>query len=419
MRVLFMVVPNTRGDINPYIALTRQLVAEGHDVAWLSLPEGLGDFAPLATAAGATVLPTPPRDPPPWPRGRELAGLLSDPLAFIQLQQRIVDEVPARIEGVRTLLRDTRPDIVASDHAYELIPMMIASELEGVTHAVVSLTLVLLAQARLAISASLTDAVQGEYSRFWTSMRSLFRRYRVGALMMPGQILSRALNVVFTTEAFVGSVGSGTTRDPSVTAAPVLVGPCIDPAPAATDFPWHRLRNDGRIVYVSFGSVFGDERLLEVIAEAAAPLDLQVVFGGNLAGAQLVDHLPGDTLAVRYAPQRELLGKVRAFVTHGGLNSVNESLFHGTPMLVVPLALDQPIQGYFVRQCGAGIVMDREHATRDVEACRTALAALIEPASTYRDAALRVKSSYRANDGVKGTCDRLLELARRPRTSPR
>ncbi len=409
-----MVVPHTRGDINPYLILTRRLVEQGHEVSWLSLPEDLRDFAALPARVGATVLPSPPIYAPPLPRGKELARVFADPLAFVQLQQRVAAEAPTRIEHVRAILRDVRPDVVASDRAFELLPMIIASELEGIPHAIVSSSLIQLAAMRpLPAFSAHWAGVQEEFSNLWGSIRSLFRRYRVPARMAPGEIFSVRLNTAFTTEAFVGSAAkAGSTRS-----MPMLVGPCIDPEPTVSDFPWQRLRSDGRVVYVSFGSLFDDDALLAVIAEAAALLDIQLVIGGSATGG-FADRQPGSVIAVPYAPQLEMLGKARAFVTHGGLNSVNESLFQGTPMLLIPQALDQAIQAECVRTSRVGVSMDREHALHDIDACRAALAALISPVSSQRDAVLRVKESYRANDGVKKTCDLLLDLAGSRRSPP-
>lgn len=44
-----------------------------------------------------------------------------------------------------------------------------------------------------------------------------------------------------------------------------------------------------------------------------------------------------------WIPQNDLLGhpSVKAFVTHGGARSMQEAVYHGVPMVVVPLFADQ------------------------------------------------------------------------------
>lgn len=55
------------------------------------------------------------------------------------------------------------------------------------------------------------------------------------------------------------------------------------------------------------------------------------------------DNLGNNTLLVKWLPQNDLLGhpKTRAFVAHGGTNGVYESIFHGVPIVGLPLLFDQ------------------------------------------------------------------------------
>jgi glucuronosyltransferase len=51
----------------------------------------------------------------------------------------------------------------------------------------------------------------------------------------------------------------------------------------------------------------------------------------------------GNILVRAWLPQQDLLGHpvVKVFLTHGGIHSVYEALWHGQPMVVMPLATDQ------------------------------------------------------------------------------
>lgn len=53
--------------------------------------------------------------------------------------------------------------------------------------------------------------------------------------------------------------------------------------------------------------------------------------------------LGNNTLLVKWLPQNDLLGhpKVRAFVSHGGTNGIYESIYHGVPIIGIPLLFDQ------------------------------------------------------------------------------
>ena len=53
--------------------------------------------------------------------------------------------------------------------------------------------------------------------------------------------------------------------------------------------------------------------------------------------------MPPSVHLVPWAPQADLLGhpSLRAFLTHGGVNSVQEAAYRGVPILCMPLGADQ------------------------------------------------------------------------------
>ena len=109
------------------------------------------------------------------------------------------------------------------------------------------------------------------------------------------------------------------------------------------DFPWDSL--DGRpLIYASLGTTRNVQpSVFRMIAEACQDLDLQLVIslGGRFDPDSFTD-LPGNPVTTRYAPQLELLKLAQVVITHGGPNTVFESLMEGKPMVAIPLAHDQP-----------------------------------------------------------------------------
>jgi MGT family glycosyltransferase len=110
-----------------------------------------------------------------------------------------------------------------------------------------------------------------------------------------------------------------------------------DPVP----FPWDRL--DGRpLIYASMGTL--QNRIAGVfhtIAEACVGLGAQLVLSLGRKDADTTLSLPGNPLVVGYAPQLDLLRKASVVITHGGTNTVLESLAQGVPMVALPVATDQ------------------------------------------------------------------------------
>jgi zeaxanthin glucosyltransferase len=182
-------------------------------------------------------------------------------------------------------------------------------------------------------------------------------------------------------------------------------GPWMDAAGRApVDFPWSRLDPGRPLVYASMGTLQnGVLRTFRVIAEACAGLDLQLVI--SLGGGQdpaLLGDLPGDPVVVGYAPQLELIERSALTISHGGLNTALESLARGVPMVVLPVAYDQPGVGARVEWSGVGrsIPVGRLTVDRLRDAVRIVLG---NPA--YRERAGRLQSSIEAADGLNRAAD--------------
>jgi ceramide galactosyltransferase len=55
-----------------------------------------------------------------------------------------------------------------------------------------------------------------------------------------------------------------------------------------------------------------------------------------------LEDLPSNVKVSRWFPQQDILGheKLRAFVSHGGLLSMCEAVYHGAPAIVMPVFCD-------------------------------------------------------------------------------
>jgi zeaxanthin glucosyltransferase len=177
-------------------------------------------------------------------------------------------------------------------------------------------------------------------------------------------------------------------------------GPWTDAAARApVDFPWSRLHLGRPLAYVSMGTLQnGILRTFRVIAEACSRLDLQLVI--SLGGGQdpaLLGDLPGDPIVVGYAPQLELIRRSTLTISHGGLNTVLESLAWGVPMVVLPVTYDQPGIGARVEWSGVGRSIPVWRLT--VDRLRDAVRSVLDD-SAYRVRAGRLQSCIEATDGL-------------------
>jgi MGT family glycosyltransferase len=95
-----------------------------------------------------------------------------------------------------------------------------------------------------------------------------------------------------------------------------------------------------------------------LIAEACRGIHVQLVIslGNRFDPVEFAD-LPGQPLVVKYAPQLELLEVASGVITHGGANTVFETLMAGKPMLLIPLAYDQPAMAARLARLGIAEVL--------------------------------------------------------------
>jgi zeaxanthin glucosyltransferase len=133
------------------------------------------------------------------------------------------------------------------------------------------------------------------------------------------------------------------------------VGPLRSAERHKMHFPWERL--DGRpLIYSSLGTLQnGKTDLFRCFVEACKGLDVQLVIAGR--SPESLGPLPENVIAVAYAPQLELLQKASLTVTHGGLNTVLDSLSCGVPMVLIPLTYEQPAIAIRVARIGAGEIL--------------------------------------------------------------
>ncbi|XP_071470897.1 UDP-glucuronosyltransferase 2B31-like isoform X2 [Marmota flaviventris] len=113
------------------------------------------------------------------------------------------------------------------------------------------------------------------------------------------------------------------------------------------------------IVVFSLGSMVSNmpEEKANIIAFALAQIPQKVIWryqGKN------PDKLGPNTRIYNWIPQNDLLGhpKTKAFITHGGTNGVYEGIYHGVPMVGIPLFADQPDNIAYVKAKGAAIRLE-------------------------------------------------------------
>ncbi|XP_033638168.1 UDP-glucuronosyltransferase 2C1-like isoform X2 [Asterias rubens] len=97
------------------------------------------------------------------------------------------------------------------------------------------------------------------------------------------------------------------------------------------------------VVLLALGTLVSEGLTDEQSTTIAASLSLlpqKVVWGYS---GKIPTNVGNNTKIVRWIPQNDLLGspKVRAFISHGGLSSIHQCIYHAVPMVGIPVFGDQ------------------------------------------------------------------------------
>jgi glucuronosyltransferase len=97
-------------------------------------------------------------------------------------------------------------------------------------------------------------------------------------------------------------------------------------------------------IFFSMGSILKGSRMPEThrlaLLKAFSRIKQKVLWKWE---TESMPDLPPNVKLVKWAPQQDILGhpKIRAFITHGGLGSTTETVYHGVPFIGIPMYGDQ------------------------------------------------------------------------------
>jgi MGT family glycosyltransferase len=383
-RFLF-VVPPLAGHVNPTISVGRELTRRGHEVAWAGVPEKVESLLPRHAGF--------------FPAGHnrqtaERAPGLRTAAAFKFLwEQALLPLAFDMVDGVDAAVDRWKPDVLIVDqYALAGAAVAVQRDLVWATSATTSAGVV----DPLAELPMVQAWVDQQLASFQSAVGG-----RVANASSQDLQCSEHLVLVFSTRRLVG-------EELAFPAHYAFVGPAILDRPERHPFPWGWLDPERPHVLVSLGTVNADagERFFAVAADALAGEPLQAII---VAPPAMVP-TPTDNLLVRdRVPQLSLLDQLDAVVSHGGHNTVCETLAHGLPLVVAPIRDDQPIVADQVARAGAGIRV-RFGRVRAPE-LRSAVHRVLEEHS-YREAAHAVRRSFQTAGGAPAAADRLESLCR-------
>jgi zeaxanthin glucosyltransferase len=299
--------------------------------------------------------------------------------------------------GVEAAVAEFHPDVLVVDqHA---VAGALVAHRHGLHWASVATTTMELSRPYTSLP-KVEAWIQGLMATMWTSAG------------LPGE---PPHDLRFSPHLLIAFTGTALTGEMSWLRNAEFVGPSLAPRPPDETFPWEWLDPDRRHIAVTMGTLAMDiatgfyERVVQALTPVGDRVQAIVV-----APDGIIREPPAHLLVRRRVPLLELMPRLDAVVSHGGLNTVCEALYHGVPLVVAPIKSDQPINAAQVDAAGAGIRVSFDRI--GTGSLRNAiLAVLDEP--RYRAAAQRIQASFVAAGGAGAAAEHLELLAKRPGTA--
>lgn len=384
--IMFFNIP-AWGHTNPTLPVIRRLVARGHQVRYYSFPE----FREKIQEAGACYISC-EEFLPPAPKhlerkvGRDFASLV----------EMIADTTIRLEELVKSEIQSFRPDCIVSDSVcfwgklfakrYQ-IPLICSTT----TMAFNRHTARLMKKG----PAEIFRTILG-FPRINRKMHLLQQHgYDSASLLSILQNDNETDTIVYTSREFQPMAETFSDRY-------VFIGPACLNEPIFSGMAVSRPSVSSRpLVYISLGTVLNNRiRFYRQCIRGLQDMECDVLLSvGKNTDLSLLGKLSPNVSAFPYVDQPEVLSRANVFITHCGMNSVNESLFCGVPMLLFPQHSEEAAVSSRVLQLGAGIRLRYASAKQ----IRRAVGKLLSDPS-YTQCARRAGQDLRACGGADQAC---------------
>jgi MGT family glycosyltransferase len=393
MKILIASTPAT-GHLNPLLAIARLLVAEAHEIAFLTGSA----FRARIEAAGAKFFAFPAgadfdlRDVlSVAPELKDIAPGL-DSLRTI-CERIFVDAVPAQHQGLCETLQHFDADIIVGDDMlFGVLPMLLRSR--EIRPPIVLCGTSFLHWARedgapnfLGLPPATSDVQRQEYALVASEyaanvdrpvldrLNKVLKTLGIGPMSVP-----LFHSVVELADAYMQLSVPSFEFPREFPSSVYFVGtPPIIPGQVALP-PWaHELDGSRKVVLVTQGTVANHDLGLLVGPTLAALSNEPDVLVVATAGGRSVEDIPGaipsNARLASYLPFEWLLPHVDVLVTNGGFGSVNQALSSGIPLVTAGMTEDKADVNARVAWSGVGIDLATNVPTPDAirDAVRTVL----------------------------------------------
>lgn len=380
-RVAAFCIP-AHGHTNPMLAVVRELVARGDEVRFYSFEEFRGKIERTGAAFVSCDHYLPELS------AKEEKNLKKVSATEMTIQDiRITAAMDAFLHGEFTSFR---PDVVYTDsvcfwgklNAWKYdVPMVVSTSTFAFNQ----------------ISSQYMKNSPGEVAGLILGLQRVSRElnklkargYKVKGLFSLIQSDNQTDSIVYTSKRFQPCAESFSDHY-------IFVGPSL-----LTDKKPDKA-HERPLVYISLGTVINDRPdFYGKCIEAFRGEDVDVILScGKTVDRASLGALPENIRVYDSVDQLDVLSRADVFITHCGMNSVSESLYMATPMVLYAQTNEQQAVARRVREIGAGIDLKDD----SIAGIRAAVRRVLDTRS-YREAARECCDDFRSCPGVKGAAD--------------
>lgn len=388
-KIVFFCIP-AHGHTNPTLGVVRELIARGHEVWYYSYKM----MQEKIESTGAKFVACDEYDMEQKLDPKDAVRVGKD-LAFST--QLLVDTTLALDDMVMEHMKELKPDCIVAD-SMAVWGKAVALKL-GIPFVSSTTTL-----AFNQHSAKIMKQSVGQMFSMIFSMPKINKN--VKRLQDKGYPIKSVLDIIQNDDSTHTVVYTSPEFQPCAETFSdkyAFVGPSVRPATEQI------AKTKEKLVYISMGTVNNDMlKFYKNCIEALKDTDYQVILSvGNLVDMVEFQDLPEHITVHSHVDQIAVLQQADVFLSHCGMNSVNESLYYEVPLVTIPQTSEQGGVAIRVEQLGAGIRLKKITPI----AIREAIEKVLEDDS-YRQKAVAISEGFKKCSGVKGAADKILQVCK-------
>ena len=177
--------------------------------------------------------------------------------------------------------------------------------------------------------------------------------------------------------------------------------------PSIRTLDYQVIKPQRRTIYISMGTVNNlMEDFYRKCIVALKDSDFDVIMSvGEFIDIEKLGDLPQNFTIAKSVNQIEVLQQVDAFLSHCGMNSVNEALYYKVPLVMFPQTTEQGGVAYRVNELGAGVYLQEDSPEKIKEAIQEVL-----DNHLYKQSADEISKGFHRCGGYRLAADKIENL---------